>query len=205
MPASIVTCWMPLRIDPAARPRLRQIRAMRPRASGSPATSSSATIVSGRGASGGRSSTGGSAANGCGASAGSQRAPTHMTPARGSWVSPVGEPLREGEHLEHLVAGDERVRPLGRAMDEDVTGADLVQDVVLPAESRARQHEEDLLLVDVHVQRHRPAAGGDPVTAQADVARARGGGQPLALAAQIAVLVRRPRNVVDVTEHLERW
>jgi hypothetical protein len=76
-----------------------------------------------------------------------------------------------------------------------------VQRVVLPAVARSGEHEEDLLLVGVHVQRHRPAARRDPVAAQADVTGAGRRAQAAALAAQVAVLERRPRHVVGVTDH----
>jgi hypothetical protein len=86
-------------------------------------------------------------------------------------------------------------------VDEHVAGADLVHRVVLPAQSRAGEDEEDLLLVGVHVLGHRPPAGLDPVPAERRARRARREAQPLSIAAQIAAIDRHPRLVVPVADH----
>ena len=92
-------------------------------------------------------------------------------------VAPVAgaAPIPVHEHVEPVRAGDKRVRGPGGEVDDARPGADLADDVLarvrpLPRSARAAEHEEDLLVVAVRVQRRRLAAGldSDAVDADAD-------------------------------------
>src|SRR5512132_3291085 len=69
----------------------------------------------------------------------------------------------EGEIVDPLLARDDRVRLGAREVDKAIAGSNLVDRlavaVVLPREARAVEHEEDLLLTALHVQRCRARAG----------------------------------------------
>src|SRR5581483_3474521 len=93
--------------------------------------------------------------------------------------SPLPSRVPVGEHVEAARARDERVRRPGRMMDEAGTGFDLADDVValvraLPRQARAVEHEEDLLVVAVRVERRRAAARMDTNAVDADADRAGG-------------------------------
>ena len=69
--------------------------------------------------------------------------------------------LAEGEDVQAVGAGDERVgRPLDQ-VHEAVAGGDLVGGAALPAQARAGEDEERLFLAAVGVRRRRPLAGLD--------------------------------------------
>src|SRR5450756_2569943 len=64
----------------------------------------------------------------------------------------------EGEHVQALVAGDQRVRRASGDVDDAVAGRHLAGLAVLPAESVSAEDVEDLLLGIVHVGRRGPPA-----------------------------------------------
>ena len=137
-------------------------------------------MVGGRRASSAGTSSGpaaSSAANGSGPSWGSQCGPFHHARARGSQVRPVREPATEREHVEATAGAEDRVRLGAWAVQDAVARAHRVRAPVLPADPLAVEDVEELLLVGVHVDRHRALAGGDPVAAEPDVACAGGRGQ----------------------------
>src|SRR5919197_1561341 len=95
--------------------------------------------------------------------------------ARARQVAHLGVgPHAEREHIEALVAGDERVRLLAREMDEAVTGTDLVRLALLPRQPGAAEDPEDLLLFALRVNRRRAFAAQDLDAVDADGHRSRG-------------------------------
>jgi hypothetical protein len=94
-------------------------------------------------------------------------------------------PGAEGQHVQPVRAGHKRVGRAGGQVDQAVAGADGVggrlgelarhRPTRLPAEARAGQHEEDLLLGAVGVRGGRALAGAelDPLDADAAAARRR--------------------------------
>ena len=84
----------------------------------------------------------------------------------------------EDEIVDPLPAGDDRMRLGACEVDETVAGADLVGllavAIVLPGQTGACEHEEDLLLCPLHVQRRRARAGVDLDAVDADSDRAGG-------------------------------
>lgn len=112
---------------------------------------------------------------------------------------------RAGEHVERFAGRrEQRVGLAVGAVDDQVARADLVHGVALPAQARTGEDEEQLLLVDVHVLGHRARARRDPVAAERRAGGAAGAAQPLALAAQLTVLVGLPQQVVPVADHPAR-
>jgi hypothetical protein len=109
--------------------------------------------------------------------------------------------LREGEHVQAAVAAEDRVRLGADAVHDAVARPDAEGPAVLPAQPRAGQHVEDLLLVAVHVHGHRPLARAEPVAAQAGARRAGRGPEPPALAAQLAAVEHHGPDVVPVHRH----
>jgi len=74
----------------------------------------------------------------------------------------------EGKHIQHLVAGPQRVRLRVRRVGDGVAGPDLADLAVLPQQPRPRQHVEDLLLGAVDVSRRGAAPWLDRDPVQAD-------------------------------------
>lgn len=94
------------------------------------------------------------------------RAVAHVDPraaepcdARAREVADLGSvPRPEGEHVEPVVAGAERVRLPAGEMDEAVSRPDLVGLLLLERDTRPGEHVEDLLLGRLPVQGRRPLA-----------------------------------------------
>src|SRR5665647_2830274 len=80
----------------------------------------------------------------------------------------VADVLREGEHVETLRTGFQRVRPRPARKDEAVRFDDVEVGVLLPEQPGAAENEEDLLGATVNVRRRRPHAGIDLNTRQTD-------------------------------------
>ena len=72
-----------------------------------------------------------------------------------------------------------------------------VRRAVLPRAAAAAEHDDDLLLVDVHVRGHDPRAGLGAEPAEP-------GRQPLALPAQLAAIDPFPGDVIPVDHHAGR-
>jgi hypothetical protein len=88
-------------------------------------------------------------------------------------AGPGAAPVPVRQHVEAVRRGDERVRRPGRQVDEAGPRADLADDVLaplaaLPRQARASEHEEDLLVVAVGVERCRAAARMDADAVYAD-------------------------------------
>ena len=89
--------------------------------------------------------------------------------ARARQPADLGRVTRaEGEVLEPVLARDERVLVLVRAVDHAVARSYLVHVPVLPREPRAGEHEEDLLGGRVRVWRRRQHPGLDAHAVHAD-------------------------------------
>ncbi len=82
--------------------------------------------------------------------------------------------LAEAQHVEAVVTRDERVGGTVGGIDDRVRRADLVDRAVDPREAAPREHEEDLLLGEVDVDRPDARAGVDLDALHADRARSRG-------------------------------
>ena len=111
--------------------------------------------------------------------------------------------LRDHEHRQPLVAGDQRVRvALGRVQQHvvlaDRVGAHVLGARRLPADPGALEHEEHLVLVDVGVRGRAARAGRDLDDRDAHAQRVRGRAEPLAARVQLADLPALLGDVVDV-------
>ena len=115
-----------------------------------------------------------------------------------------GPALAERQHVQGLVAGDERVRARVRAVDEAVARAHVVRLSRPPREAAAREHVEDLLLGAVVVCRRRPPARLDADPAQSDGDRAGSAAEILPERIDVAALdrVTRGRHVIGVRKVL---
>ena len=109
-------------------------------------------------------------------------------------------PRAEDDVLEPVRPRDERVLELGRAMDDAVAGAHLVDLLVLPVEPRAREHVVDLLRRAVRVRRGRQLPGRDAHEVDADALRAGGLPEPLPGGVHLALCAAVRLDVVPVRE-----
>src|SRR6185436_7677512 len=85
--------------------------------------------------------------------------------------------LAEDEQVEPVGTADHGVRLLGDAVDDAVTGRDLVRVAVLPRESGAGEHVEELLLVELDVHGRGLLAWFNARACNTYVARAGGGAE----------------------------
>ena len=106
----------------------------------------------------------------------------------------------EGERGDALVAGDQGVRLGAGAVHQRVAGAHLVGALVHPAQTRALEDVEDLLLGAVPVHGRGAAVGLDAHAVEADAHRAGGGAEGLPVAAHLADLELVRGDVVPVNE-----
>src|SRR6266540_5313664 len=176
--------WLsPVSTEPAAAPSSRELSPNSPRSRNSGSTSSSRTTFGGRTPGSGSSGSGSapSSSHWCVRSTSKSDGPIPTFYAREPVVAagPRAPPVPVGEHVEAVRPRDERVRRPGRQVDEAGPRADLADDVLaplgaLPREAQAAEHEEDLLVVAVRVERCRAAARVDADAVHADADRAGG-------------------------------
>ena len=100
-------------------------------------------------------------------------------------------------------AADHRVRLLGDAVDDAVAGFDLVHLAVLPRQTGAGEHEEDLLLVELDMDRRRLLARVHPRACNTDVLRAGRGSEVVAGEAERALVDRLGFDLVPVRDHVD--
>jgi hypothetical protein len=131
------------------------------------------------------------------------REPARLQPPRLRARQPGDAGVRAaavGEHVEPVAGAGDRVRLGARQMQHAVARPYAVGVPVLPAEALAGEDVEQLLLVAVHVHRHRALARREPVAAEAGARRSRRGSEPPARAAQVTVVDRDRLDVVPVHE-----
>ena len=108
------------------------------------------------------------------------------------------EPLPEREHVEPRGTRDDGVRAGSRQVDDRVTLADLERLAVHPADARAREHVEDLLLSTVLVRRRRAHAGLDAKPPQPHAHRPGGRAEIAPGGTDLAEPARRRGDVIPV-------
>jgi hypothetical protein len=104
------------------------------------------------------------------------------------------------EQLEPVVAGDERVLVVVRAVDDAVAGSHLVRVTVLPGEAGSAEDEVDLFGGAVRMGRRGQLPGRDADPVDPDGPRPGGIAEPLPLGVHLALGVLPPRHVVPMCE-----